>query len=145
METFTAKVILADGTEKNIYNCTHYKGKIGVVRHKGLGDVKYTNEGDEYYDKYIPCIMPFLNKDLLEENGLTQESADKLIKNDPEHAIYNQRIFNCMFTLGENKGGKICIDETALKAEERRKKESEQERKILQKEVRIFSTWCFRS
>lgn len=140
-ETFTARVQLADGTEREIYNCILYRDKVGVVRHLGVGKLNYSEDGDEYYDDYKAYIRPFLNKDLLAENGLTQESADKLINKDPNNAIYDERIYNSMFVLGENVGGKICINLTAEREKERRKKEEEIERTILQKRIPISFCW----
>lgn len=140
-ETFTAKIILADGTEKEVYNCTFYKDKVGVVRHLGIGDIKYSEDGDEYHDDYKAYIGAFINKDLLAENGLTQESAEKLINKDPINAIFDERIYSCMFKLGENEGGKICINLTAEREKERRKKEEEIKEAILQKRIPISFCW----
>lgn len=140
-QTFTAKIILPDGTEREVYNCTFFKDKVGVVRHLGIGKLNYSEDGDEYYDDYKPYIAPLLNKDLLAANGLTQEAVDKLLKKDPINAIFDECIYSCMFKLGENEGGKICINLTAEREKERRKKEEEIKEAILQKRTPISFCW----
>lgn len=148
MDTFTVKCILKDGKERKLHNCALYKGKIALVGQRGIGEKQYSFNGiddvEEYYKKYETYYKPIINADLLKDNGLTEQTVKEILEKDPENAINDPRIFNCMFTLGENKGGKFCINLTEENKKIQEQKQSEIERAILQKEIPIpFDTGVF--
>ncbi len=141
MDTFTMKCTLKDGKERIFHNCTLYKGKIALVCQKGIGEKQYSFNGiddvEEYYNDYEPYYRPIINTDLFKENGLIEQTAKEILEKDPEGAINNSQIFNCMFTLGENKGGKVCINQTEENKRSQEQKQAEIEKEILQKETPI--------
>lgn len=141
MDIFTVKCTSPDGEERIFHHCTFYKGKIAQVDQKGIGEKKYSFNGiddvDEYYNNYKPYYKPVINSDLLQENGLSIETVKEIIQKDPENIIDDPRIFNCMFTLGINKGGKICINLTEQIEKAQEQKQEKIERDILRKEIPI--------
>lgn len=141
---FTAKIVSPTGT-RCISNCTIYKGKVVQVYKRGIGEPHtvgglFNGEGDVWdeYDQYIDAYKPYFNATLLEENGLTRETAQKIMEEKGfDYTFKDQRFLNCMFVMGENPNGYFVSDAD----EEKRIKEATETEKnfsdIREKKVAI--------
>lgn len=113
MKTFTAKVEIPKKPARYIPNCVIYKGKLAQVYKKGIGKshIEYWSNGiddageEEIFEKYIDCYKAYINSTLLEQNGITKEYVNKLLEENQENAWTDERIFNCLFQIGENPNG----------------------------------------
>lgn len=131
---FTAKISFRDQSEPRfIPNCTLYKGKLVMVYKEGRGEPEIKGgitpggDGDtwEEYPEYVDAYKPYVNKDLLEENGLTQKKTLEILEQDQMKAFEDERIFNCLFEMGWNKGGKFVENWTETKKKEEEEKLNE--------------------
>lgn len=138
---FMLQITLPDGTKKIYPNATLHEGKIFLVGKRGIGEPQLSFNGEDYdvyYDNYEDYIEPpLLNKSLLKENGLTEELVKRILTETPDGWRNDQRIINCMFTLGENKGGKFCVNMTEETQKAEKAKKAEHDRKLEQKEIPI--------
>jgi hypothetical protein len=146
-QTFTAKIIVPDQEPRYIPNCTIYRNKVVQAYQKGVGKSweeggMFNGEGDTWtvHEKYVEAYKPYINSTLLQENNITKEEVKEILEKDQDNAFTDDRIFNCLFELGENPNGYIVLN---YDAEKEKANEKEQE-KISNKEENItFSSGVF--
>lgn len=130
MKTFTVKITKPDDKSVFIPNCVIYQGKVCQQTKKGIGKSHtvggiFNGEGDcwEEYNKYEDCYKAYINSTLMPENGLTQSECTKLLNQDWNNAFTDDRIFKCLFVMGENPNGYMVEDQDEIAS----KKEIERE------------------
>lgn len=140
MKTFTAKIEIPNKSPRYIPECTIYKGKLAQVCKKGVGKSRIEvwacadDAGEvEIFEKYEDYFKAYINSTLMAENGITQEEAKKLLDADQANAWRDERIFNCLFVMGENPNGYFV----SSVEENKEMKETEILESILNKEIAI--------
>jgi hypothetical protein len=146
-QTFTAKFIIPNKNPQYIPNCTIYRNKVVQVYQKGVGESweeggMFNGEGDTWtvYEKYVEAYRPYINSTLFQKNNITMDEVKDILEKDQDNAFTDNRIYNCLFELGENPNGYVVINKDE---EEERANEKKQE-KISNKEEDItFSSGVF--
>lgn len=124
MKTFKAKIEVPGKGAKFISNCTIYKGKLAQVIKKGVGAPRivggFTPGGDgdvwEEFDRYEDSFVAYVNSSMIPTSGLTQDQMQKMLKKDESVAFTDERIFKCLFVMGENPGGYFVHNQDEIEA-----------------------------
>lgn len=145
MKTFTAKVEIPNQNPRYIPNCVIHKGKLASVYKKGIGKprIEFWTNGiddcgeDEVFDNYVDCYKAYINSTLLSQNNITKEEAKKLIDENQDNAWTDERLYNCLFVMGQNPNGYIVYDADEAERQKRAIEEKEEQESFKNKTVII--------
>lgn len=145
MKTFNVKIEIPGKNPRFISNCTIHKGKLAQVIKKGVGTPRvvggFTPGGDgdvwEEFDSYEDSFVAYVNSSLIPTSGLTPEQMQSMLKKDQSVAFNDERIFKCLFVMGENPGGYFVHNMDEIEAVEKAEAEKKMADAFATKSVQI--------